>query len=166
METELLIDYYLVPGAEWSLIKKGETVQIIGKTRDNSWYRCMALRDSKVKLDRTPFSFMIRSIVNPPTPGGGAGLGEGQAGITPEMIDAEYAQRNLEEGSFSLKESAPQVYDLIHVKGLLLVFGLPSLKIYHPVCVDIEDIAENYEYTVKINQTSLSCANCTTTTSI
>lgn len=88
------MDYYLVPGAEWSLVKKGETVQIIGKTRDTGWYRCMALRDSKVKLDNAPFSFLSKSM---------AIKTRRQSGITPEMIEEEYSQ-DLSLSSNTLEE--------------------------------------------------------------
>ena len=95
LETELLMDYYLVPGAAWSLIKKGETVQVIGKAKNNTWYRCMALRESKVELDRTPFSFMIKSIFSKPS--GVNSKSKEPSGITPEMIEEEYAKRDLDE---------------------------------------------------------------------
>lgn len=95
LETELLMDYYLVPGAAWSLIKKGETVQIIGKAKNNTWFRCMALRESKVELDKTPFSFMIKSMINKPSRK--ASRSKELSGITPEMIEEEYAQRDLDE---------------------------------------------------------------------
>lgn len=112
LETELLMDYYLVPGAEWSLIKKGETVQIIGKAKDNGWYRCMALRESQVKLDRAPFQFMIRSIISQPTLGVDM-MGAGQSGITPEMIEEEYTQREDDDDSFSFSKDGPaEVIDM------------------------------------------------------
>lgn len=89
------MDYYLVPGATWSLIKKGETVQVIGKAKNNTWYRCMALRESKVELDKAPFSFMIKSIVNKPSQR--HSKSKEPSGITPEMIEEEYSQRDLDE---------------------------------------------------------------------
>lgn len=94
VETELLIDYYLVPGAEWSLIKKGEIVQVIGKAKDTGWYRCMALRESKVELDRAPFSFMIKSMIDKPK--------VEVSGITPEMVEEQYSKRDQDEKHFSL----------------------------------------------------------------
>ncbi len=89
------MDYYLVPGAAWSLIKKGETVQIIGKARNNTWYRCMALRESKVELDKAPFSFMVKSIINKPAQK--QSKSKEPSGITPEMIEEEYSRRDLDE---------------------------------------------------------------------
>ena len=63
METELLTDYYLIPGAEWSLLKKGDTVKVLGKAgMDGRWYRCMALRDTDVKIP--DLSLPPPSIVN------------------------------------------------------------------------------------------------------
>ena len=44
METTLLSDYYLIPGAEWSLLKANETVNVTGLL-PNGWYRCVAMRD-------------------------------------------------------------------------------------------------------------------------
>lgn len=99
LETELLMDYYLVPGATWSLIKKGETVQVIGKAKNNTWYRCMAMRESKVQLDKAPFSFMIKSIINKPSQR--HSKSKEPSGITPEMIEEEYAQRDLDEAFLS-----------------------------------------------------------------
>lgn len=105
------MDYYLVPGAEWSLIKKGEVVQILGKAKDNGWYRCMALRDSKVKLDRTPFSFMIRSMISQPASGQkgeGQQEGAGLSGITPEMIEeVRREEEEEEEAALSSKKELP-----------------------------------------------------------
>ena len=89
LETELLMDYYLVPGAKWSLLKKGEVVQIIGRARDTGWYRCMALRDSKIKLDNAPFSFLTRSMASSTS----STSSKRQSGITPEMIEEEYSNR-------------------------------------------------------------------------
>ncbi len=75
------MDYYLVPGAVWSVLRKGERVQIIGRAKDTGWYRCMALRDSNVKLDKAPFAF-LKSI------------SKRQSGITPELIEEEYSWRS------------------------------------------------------------------------
>ena len=35
------MDYYLIPGAEWSLLKKGDSVKVLGKAggEDGRWYR-------------------------------------------------------------------------------------------------------------------------------
>lgn len=90
------MDYYLVPGAEWSLVKKGEVVQIIGQARDTGWYRCMALRDSKVKLDNAPFSFLSKSLAS-------SNKSKRQSGITPEMIEEDYA-KNKSPSTYSLAE--------------------------------------------------------------
>ena len=84
------MDYYLVPGAEWSLVKKGETVQIIGKARETGWYRCMALRDSRIKLDNGPFSFLSKSLAM--TSAGISTKSKRMSGITPEMIEEEYSR--------------------------------------------------------------------------
>ena len=58
LESELLTDYYLVPGASWSLLKKGEKVQVLGKAQETGWYRCMALRQAEIKLDHSAFSVL------------------------------------------------------------------------------------------------------------
>ena len=78
-----------MPGAEWSLLKEGEKLQVIGKARDTGWYRCMALREYKVRLDLAPFSFMRQSMLNSST----SGNSKRQSGITPEMIEEEYSDR-------------------------------------------------------------------------
>ena len=68
LETELLIDYYLIPGAEWSLLKKGDTVKVLGKAgTDGRWYRCMVLHDTDVKIP--DLSLPPPSIVNALLPG-------------------------------------------------------------------------------------------------
>eukprot|EP00731_Ephydatia_muelleri_P019504 Em0012g329a len=41
----LLSDFYLIPGAEWSLLKAHETVRVLGLL-PNGWYRCVATRCS------------------------------------------------------------------------------------------------------------------------
>ncbi len=58
VETELLTDYYLVPGANWSLLKKGEKVQILGKAQETGWYRCMASRQAQIRLEHSAFSVL------------------------------------------------------------------------------------------------------------
>ena len=50
------MDYYLVPGANWSLLKKGEVVYVLGQAQETGWYRCMALRQAQIKLDHSIFS--------------------------------------------------------------------------------------------------------------
>ena len=50
LETVLLLDYYLVPGAKWSQLKLGETVKVLGKCA-NGWYRCMACRSATFQLE-------------------------------------------------------------------------------------------------------------------
>ena len=68
LETELLTDYYLIPGAEWTLLKKGDTVKVLGKAgADGRWFRCMALRDTDVKIP--DLSLPPPSIVNALLPG-------------------------------------------------------------------------------------------------
>lgn len=51
--TTLLNDYYLLPGAEWSLIKKGDHVDVLGRL-PNGWYRCRALKDVTYEFDNIP----------------------------------------------------------------------------------------------------------------
>ncbi|XP_019854959.1 PREDICTED: uncharacterized protein LOC109583893 isoform X2 [Amphimedon queenslandica] len=51
--TKLLSDYYLVPGVEWSLLKKGERVEVLQKL-PNGWYKCRALRTADCKLIEIP----------------------------------------------------------------------------------------------------------------
>ncbi len=80
-------------------MKKGERVEIIGQAKQTGWYRCMALREAKIELDRAPLSFMIRSMINMQSSGGGK-----SSGITPEMIEEEYSQR--ETPSLSLSSDA------------------------------------------------------------
>ena len=64
----MLIDYYLIPGAEWSLIKKGDTVKVLGKAgTDGRWYRCMA--QCNVNVEVPGLSLPPPSIVNALLPG-------------------------------------------------------------------------------------------------
>ena len=57
------MDYYLIPGAGWSLLKKGDTVKVLGKAgADGRWYRCMVPRDTDVKIP--DLSLPPPSIVN------------------------------------------------------------------------------------------------------
>ena len=51
--TTLVKDYYLLPGVEWTVLKEGETVEVIGRL-SNGWYRCKAQRDAKFHLDTIP----------------------------------------------------------------------------------------------------------------
>ena len=53
--TTLLEDRYLLPGAEWSLMKKGEMVEVLGRL-PNGWYRCRAMRSASMELDTLPSS--------------------------------------------------------------------------------------------------------------
>ena len=53
--TTLLEDYYMLPGVEWSRLKKGETVEVLGKL-PNGWYRCRANKDSSYELEEFPSS--------------------------------------------------------------------------------------------------------------
>ena len=70
------MDYYLIPGAEWSLLKKGDTVKVLGKAgADGRWYRCMAHRDTDVKIP--DLSLPPPAIVNALLPGTIIGQGEG-----------------------------------------------------------------------------------------
>ena len=55
IETELLVDYYLTPGASWSLLKKGEKVKVLARMA-SGWYRCIAMRDADCQLDPDPCS--------------------------------------------------------------------------------------------------------------
>ena len=50
LETELLVDYYLVPGAPWSLLKRGETVRVLGRA-SSGWYQCAAMRNTAVNME-------------------------------------------------------------------------------------------------------------------
>lgn len=51
--TTLVSDYYMLPGVEWTLLKEGEAVEVIGRL-NNGWYRCKAQRDAKFYLDAIP----------------------------------------------------------------------------------------------------------------
>ena len=62
------MDYYLVPGAGWSLLRKGELVKVLGRAHETGWYRCMALRKAQIQLDNSAFSFLDQHN------GGGAGV--------------------------------------------------------------------------------------------
>lgn len=53
--TTVLEDYYLVPGVKWSLLKKGDSVEVLGKLA-NGWYRCRANRDATFELNTFPSS--------------------------------------------------------------------------------------------------------------
>ena len=46
------MDYYVVPGAEWSVVKKGESMSVLGRL-PNGWYRCAALREAECHLEPT-----------------------------------------------------------------------------------------------------------------
>ena len=81
LETELLTDYYLIPGAEWSLLKKGDTVKVLGKAgADGCWYRCMALQDTDIKIP--DLSLPPPSIVNALLPGTIIGQEKGMTSST------------------------------------------------------------------------------------
>jgi hypothetical protein len=107
LETELLTDYYLIPGAEWSLLKKGDTIKVLGKAgADGRWYRCMALRDTDVKVP--DLSLPPPSIVNallPETiigqekvssPPRGGGLGSSQ--LQQDVVIEDPLNEAMEEG--------------------------------------------------------------------
>ena len=47
------MDYYLVPGAPWSLLKSGERVRVVARM-SGGWYRCIALRDANCQLGPDP----------------------------------------------------------------------------------------------------------------
>ena len=51
--TTILEDYYLVPGVRWSLLKKGDSVEVLGRLA-NGWYRCRANRDATFELGTFP----------------------------------------------------------------------------------------------------------------
>ena len=51
--TTLLEDHYMIPGVNWSLIKKGETVEVLGRL-SNGWYRCRANKDASYELEELP----------------------------------------------------------------------------------------------------------------
>lgn len=40
----------MLPGVEWSLLKKGETVEVLGKL-PGEWYRCRANKDTSYELE-------------------------------------------------------------------------------------------------------------------
>ena len=72
------MDYHLVPGAEWSLLKKGTIVKVLGKARtDGRWYRCMVHHDVDVKIP--DLSLPPPAIVNALLPGTIIGQGNGMA---------------------------------------------------------------------------------------
>ena len=48
--TKLVRDFYLVPGAEWSLVREGQSVSVLGRLA-NGWYRCVALREAECQLE-------------------------------------------------------------------------------------------------------------------
>ena len=122
VQTELLRDYYLVPGAEWSLLKKGEVVQIIGKAKETGWYRCMALREAKIELDKSTFPFLVRSMINLQSSSKKNSL---VSGITPEMIEEEYSMRDLSESL-----SSDTYTEVSWFKQLLISRNFKLLKIY------------------------------------
>ena len=51
--TTLLSDYYLLPGVEWSLLKKGDHVEVLGRL-PNGWCQCRAMRDATYEMDVLP----------------------------------------------------------------------------------------------------------------
>ena len=59
--TTLTEDRYLLPGAEWSLMRKGDTVEVLGRL-PNGWYRCRAMRNAAMDLKAFPSSTSINSI--------------------------------------------------------------------------------------------------------
>ena len=80
-----MTDYYLIPGAEWSLLKKGDTVKVLGKAgSDGRWYRCMALRDTDVKVP--DLSLPPPSIVN---------------ALLPETIIGQDPEKGITTGAMS-----------------------------------------------------------------
>lgn len=86
LETELLEDFYLVPGAEWSLLKKGDTVRVLGKARmDGRWYRCMAHRDTDIKIP--DLSLPPPAVVNALLPG--TIISQGNNGVAPSQLQQE-----------------------------------------------------------------------------
>lgn len=69
------MDYYLIPGADWSLLKKGDTVKVLGKAGgDGRWYRCMAQR-REINVKIPDLSLPPASIVNDLLPGAIIGKG-------------------------------------------------------------------------------------------
>ena len=53
----------MLPGAEWSLVKKGEQVDVLGRL-PNGWYRCRALRDVTYKLEKIPSTVEEMNALN------------------------------------------------------------------------------------------------------
>ncbi len=43
----------MLPGVEWSLLKKGETVEVLGRL-SGGWYRCRANKDTSYVLEEFP----------------------------------------------------------------------------------------------------------------
>ena len=83
------MDYYLIPGADWSLLKKGDTVRILGMAgSDRRWYRCMAHREVDVKIP--DLSLPPASIVNDLLPGTIIGNGNKiSSGVQPQVTVEE-----------------------------------------------------------------------------
>ena len=45
----------MIPGVEWSLLKKGDHVEVLGRL-PNGWCRCRAMRDATYEMDVLPSS--------------------------------------------------------------------------------------------------------------
>ncbi len=75
-QADLLMDYHLVPGAEWSRLREGESVCVLGRL-PNGWYRCMALRRADCRLGTDP-SYSIMSGLSEISLDSGLAASEGQ----------------------------------------------------------------------------------------
>ena len=53
----------MLPGVEWSLVKKGETVEVLGKL-SNGWYRCRTNKDTAYELEDFPSNEAIDGQYN------------------------------------------------------------------------------------------------------
>ena len=96
LETELLIDYHLVPGADWSLLKKGTVVKVLGKTRtDGRWYRCMVHRDVDVKIP--DLSLPPPAVVNALLPGTIISQGNGMTGQSSQLQREVVTEESLND---------------------------------------------------------------------
>ena len=89
------MDYHLIPGADWSLLKKGSTVRILGRAgSDGRWYRCMVQREVDVKIP--DLSLPPASIVNDLLPGTIIGNGRNRSsGVQPHVTVEEESQDDV-----------------------------------------------------------------------
>ena len=102
------MDYHLIPGADWSLLKKGDSVKVLGRAGgdDGRWYRCMVHRHVDVKIP--DLSLPPPAIVNALLPGpiisqgneNGSGVALQGSGLREEgMVEESLSEVAVEEGS-------------------------------------------------------------------